>query len=240
MYSERVKVLHIADRYAVVITVSYHFVFNLFPAFKRFLHKHLRREGEGFLHKMHKFILGVAESASKPAEGISGTDYYGVTQTVGCGNSTFHIAYSLAFDGPDINLVKFLNEKLPVFRVHNCLYGRTEHFHSEFLKNALFVKLHSAIKSRLASERKQNSIRTLLFNYFFDKIRSYRKKIYLVGKPLGGLHSRDVRIDEHRLDAFLLEGFKCLRTAIIEFTGLADFKRTRTEQQHFLYGLHRP
>ena len=44
MDSERVEVLHVADRYTVVVFVPYYLILNLFPALERFLHKYLRRE----------------------------------------------------------------------------------------------------------------------------------------------------------------------------------------------------
>ena len=44
MDAQRVEVLHVADRDAVVETVAHHLVLNLLPAFKAFLNQHLWRE----------------------------------------------------------------------------------------------------------------------------------------------------------------------------------------------------
>ena len=44
MDSERVEVLHVADRYTVVVFVPDYLILNLFPALERFLDKYLRRE----------------------------------------------------------------------------------------------------------------------------------------------------------------------------------------------------
>ena len=42
MDSERVEVLHVADRDAVVVAVAHHLVFYLLPALEGLLYQHLR------------------------------------------------------------------------------------------------------------------------------------------------------------------------------------------------------
>ena len=44
MYSERVEILHVADRDAVVVFVANYLILNLFPSFERLLHENLWRE----------------------------------------------------------------------------------------------------------------------------------------------------------------------------------------------------
>ena len=61
MDSQRVEVLHVADRDTVVITVADHLVFDLFPALERLLDKHLRRERESLFTNLFQFLLVVAE-----------------------------------------------------------------------------------------------------------------------------------------------------------------------------------
>ena len=53
--AQRVEILHIADGDAVVVAVANHLIFNLFPAFQRFLDKNLRRVREGRLRKPLQF-----------------------------------------------------------------------------------------------------------------------------------------------------------------------------------------
>ena len=65
MYSKRVEVLHVADRYAVVETVSDNLIFYFFPAFKGFFHQHLRGECKGFCGKFPQFRVVAAEAAAQ-------------------------------------------------------------------------------------------------------------------------------------------------------------------------------
>ena len=49
MDAERVEVLHIADRYAIVILITHDLVLDLLPPLKALLDQYLRREGESAL-----------------------------------------------------------------------------------------------------------------------------------------------------------------------------------------------
>ena len=49
MDAQRVEVLHVADRDAVVVAVAHHLVLYLLPALEALLHQHLGREREGLL-----------------------------------------------------------------------------------------------------------------------------------------------------------------------------------------------
>ena len=62
MDAERVEILHIADRDAVVVAVAHHFIFDFFPAAQGFLHEHLRREGKGLGGYGAQLFLVLAEA----------------------------------------------------------------------------------------------------------------------------------------------------------------------------------
>ena len=49
MDTERVEVLHIADRDTVVILITHHFVLDLFPPLETLLHQYLWGKGESAL-----------------------------------------------------------------------------------------------------------------------------------------------------------------------------------------------
>ena len=60
--SERVEILHVADRDAVVIAVADNFILHFLPSLEALLDKNLRGEGECFLCECIQFFLIVAES----------------------------------------------------------------------------------------------------------------------------------------------------------------------------------
>ncbi len=80
MDAKRVEILHIADRYAVVMTVAHHFIFHFLPSAQTFLHKHLWRESEGLFRKRVQLGLIVAEAGPQPSECICGAYDYRIAQ----------------------------------------------------------------------------------------------------------------------------------------------------------------
>ena len=64
-----------------------------------------------------------------------------------------------------------------------------------------------------------------------DEVRRDRGEVDLVGQPFAGLDRGDVRVDEDRGDALLLERLDRLRAGVVELAGLADLQRARAEHE---------
>ena len=96
------------------------------------------------------------------------------------------------------------------------------------------MKLDTAVEGGLSAKRKQDAVRALLAYHLLHKVGGDGKEIYLVGKPLGGLHSGDVGVDEDSCNPLLLHGLEGLGTGIVKLAGLADLQRAAAQQQHFL------
>ena len=79
MDAQRVEVLHIADRDAIVETVAHHFIFHFFPPFQALFHQYLGREREGFFDQHIQFLFVVAEAGTEATQCISGTDNHRIT-----------------------------------------------------------------------------------------------------------------------------------------------------------------
>ena len=141
----------------------------------------------------------------------------------------------MGLDGTDIYFIQFTDEKFPVFCIYDGLHRSTEYLHAVFFKNPALIKLHTAIEGSLASERKQDSVRTLLCDDFLDKEWRDGQKINLVRASFTRLHGSDIRIDENRAYAFFPHSLKGLRTGIVKFSSLTNFQCSGPEQQHFLY-----
>ena len=210
MDTQRVEVLHVAHRDAVVITVTHYLVLNLLPALEALLHQHLGRESKGLLSDAVQFLLVVAETRTQSAQCISSTDDDGIAQLFGSLAGVFNILTCLALDGLHIDFIEFLHKELAVFGVDDCLYGSTQNLHAVLLQHSALVELHSAVEGSLASEGKQDTLRALLFDYLLHEIRCYRQEVNLVGNSLAGLNRSDIGVDEYTLDALLAQGFECL------------------------------
>ena len=233
--TQRVEVLHVADRDTVVVAVAHHLVFYFFPAFQALLHQHLRGEGEGFLCQFIQLLLVVAEARAESAEGIRCTEDDGVAQSSCSSSRLLDSEACLALDGLHINLVQALHEEFAVFGVDNRLHGCTKHLHAVFLQRAVLVKRHTAVEGSLSAKGEQNAIGALFLYYFGYEERGDGQEINLVCYALAGLHRGDIGVDEHCVDTFLAQGFQCLRAGVVKFTCLTNLEGTGTENKNFLH-----
>ena len=208
--TQRVEVLHVADRDTVVVTVTHHFILDFLPTAERFLHQYLGRERESLLYQYVQFFLIVAEAGAQTSQCIGCTYDNGITQLTGCTTCILGILHRLALDGLHLDLVQFLHKKLAVFRVDDSLYGSTQHAHIVFLQNATLIKLHTAVQGRLAAKGEEDTVGTFLLDDFLHKERSDRQEVNLVCHTFTGLHRRNVRIDQHRVDAFFFQSLQRL------------------------------
>ena len=83
------------------------------------------------------------------------------------------------------------------------------------------MERYATVQCRLSTERQEYAVRTFLLDDPLHEIGSDGQEVDFIGHPFRGLHGGDVRIDEHRTDAFFLQGFQCLRTRIVEFPCLS-------------------
>ena len=51
-----------------------------------------------------------------------------------------------------------------------------------------------------------------------------------------GLNRCDIRVNEHRLDAFFFQSLECLCSAVIKLTSLSDLESARAKKEDLLYG----
>ena len=225
MDAQRVEILHVTNRDAIIKTVAHHFVFHFLPALEALLYQNLRREREGFFRQYVQFFFVIAKARTKPAQSVCGTDNDGITQIFSRPTCLLNVLACLALNGLHINFIELLHKEFAVFGVHNGLYGRTEHTRTVFLEHAFFIKRHTAIQCRLPSKREQHAVGTFLVYYFLHKIRSNGKEINLIRHAFRSLYRGNIGVDKHRFDAFFFQGFQGLASRIVELARLADFQR---------------
>ena len=236
MDAQRVEILHVADGDAVVVAVAYDLVFNLFPAPERFLHQHLRREGEGLPGRRLELGRIVAEAGAQSAQRISRPQDDGVAHLRGRIQRFRDGSGGVRADGLHADLVEPPDEEVAVFGVDDRLDGRPQHADAVPRQHAAPVQFHAAVEGGLPAEREEDALRFFFLDDLFDKYGRHRQEIDLVGDAFGGLHGGDVGVDQHGLNAFFAKGFQGLGAAVVEFARLADFQGARAQQQHFLYG----
>ena len=154
---------------------------------------------------------------------------------------------SLALDGLHANLVEPLHKQVAVFRVDNGLHRGSQNLYAVFLQYTVLVQFHATVQSRLSTKRQQNAVRPFFLDDALYELWRHRLEIHRVGHGLRGravrfvflrgLYRSDIRINQYRVDAFFLQSFQCLRTAVVEFSGLTNLQGTRTQQQNFRYAV---
>ena len=143
--AQRVEVLHVAHRDAVVEAVAHHLVFHLFPSLQALFHKHLRGEREGFLGQHVQFFLIIAESGAEPSQGVCRTDNDGIAQIARGPTCLFDVFAGFALDGLHVDFVELTHEEFAVFSIHDSLHGGAEHLHAVFFKRARLIERDPAV-----------------------------------------------------------------------------------------------
>ena len=219
--AQRVEVLHVTDRDAVVEAVAHHLVFHFLPALQTLLHQDLRREGEGFFRQHIQLLFVVAEAGTQATEGIRRADNHRIAQFGSSPARIGNILDRLALNRLHLYLVELLDKQLAVFRIHDGLHRCAQYPDVVFLQDTALVERHAAVQRRLPAERQQDTVGTFLGDYFFHEERGNGQEVNRIRHTFGGLHGRDVRVDKDRLDAFLPNRLQRLRAGIVELAGLA-------------------
>ena len=210
MDAQRVEILHVTHGDTVVVAVTHYLVFYFLPAFQRFLHQHLWREGKGLFGEFIQFVLIVTEARAKSAQSVGSTQDDRIAQVGSSLAGIFNIITGLTLDGLHANLVELFHEELAVFSIHDSLHRSTQHLHVVFLQYTTLIQLNTTVQCRLSTEGQQDAVWMFLGNNLLYEIWLYRQEIDFVGNALRRLDCGNIRIDEHSLDAFLAKRFQSL------------------------------
>ena len=195
MDAERIKVLHVADRDAVVGTVPHHLVLNLLPTLQILLHKHLRRGGEGLVEQGVELLLVVGETGAKPTKGEGRAHHQGEADLLGGGLSLFDVGAGEAAGALDADALELLFEKVTVLRELDGLNGGSEDLQIVFGEDAALVERHTAVERRLSAEAQGDGVGLLLLHHLLNKMGCDGQEVNLIGQALAGLVGGDVGID---------------------------------------------
>ncbi len=235
MDSERIEVFHITHRNAIVVGVTYDFIFDFFPALQRFFDQQLRRISKRFFGEHFQFGRIIAESRSHPAERISRPHDDGVPQSFGRFQGIIERFDRHAPDRFHPYFIELFHEEFAVFRIHNRLHGRTKHLHAIFFEYSRSVQPDPTVERRLSSESQQDAFGTFLGNDLLHEIRRDGQEVNFIGRFFRCLHRRDIRVNQNGFHPLLAQSFQCLRTGIIKLAGFAYLQCARSEDERFFY-----
>ena len=229
-----VDIFHTANGNGFIVAVTHNLKFNFLVALNALFNKNLMHGGklECVCAYLHKLFFVVCKSAAGTAESESGTKYNGVADLF-C--SLLCLLKIIGYFGGDNGLADRLAKLLEHFSVLctlNAFAAGAKQFNSAFLQNALFLKLHCKVKTGLTADTGNDSVGTLITEYFCHVFKGKGFHIHLIGN--GGVchNGCGVGVNQHNLVAFF---FKCktrLSACIVKFRRLTDNDRAGADYKY--------
>ncbi len=231
----RIQILHIAHGDGGVVSVSYHFIFDLFISPDALLNKNLmdRRQVKSIFHLFTEFFRIICKAAARASQGKRRPENHRISYLFRCfqrlpgtvGDPGRHHRLSDA-------LTQFF-EKLPVLGTLDAPGVRSQKLDLTLIQHSFFRQGHGQIQTGLASDAGNNGIGPLKTADTGQIFQSQRFHIHLVcHRPV--CHDRGrVGICQNHLIALFLQRQTRLGPRIIKFRGLADDNRTGAYNQHF-------
>ena len=166
MDADGVEVLHRADGEHVARTVAQHFELYLLPAADVFFYEHLcdGREHQAVVSDYLKLFLVVGDAAARTAKGVRGADYYGIAAyPLRNLKALFHRICDIRRNDGLVYLLHRLFEEFPVLRPVYRAQVYAYELYAPLVQKSLFGELASEREPRLAAERGEQAVRTLLY-----------------------------------------------------------------------------
>ena len=218
----------------MVVGIAYYLKLYLLPSLQTLLDKYLWCERECRLGNLHERLLVGTYARAKAAQGISRANHDRISYAACRRYGILHSLASLRHWHLQVYLVQLLHKQVAVFCVHDSLNACAEHPYPILLQGTVEEQFRTTVKCRLSAESQQDAVGAFLLDDFGYEISIDGQEIDLVGNTLTCLNCCNVRIDEHRLDAFLTKSLKSLAARVVELASLSNLKRTRTKDEYFL------
>ncbi len=88
----------------------------------------------------------------------------------------------------------------------------------------------------MSAHSRQYRINFMLRQNLSNRLLVEWKQVHMICRHLIGHDGGGIGIDQHHFNAFLLQRTGSLGAGIVEFTGLADYDGTTTNNQYGFYG----
>ena len=106
----------------------------------------------------------------------------------------FHILHGVAYRGLQRNFVKFLNEEIAVFGVHNGFDAGSQNLYTIFLQDTLLVELSTTVQSGLTTKSQENAVGAFFLDNLCNEMSGDWLEIHLVGNTFRSLNGSDVGV----------------------------------------------
>ena len=232
-----VEVFDRADDDAVIVLITHHFHFVLFPADQRFINQQFvgRREVQPAGTNFFELFTVVSDTAAGAAHGERRTDDAWVAHVCGHRQRFFHGVRNAGTRGIQTDFLHCHIEATAVFRFINRVSGSADHGDAEFGQHALTFQLQRAVQRRLTAHGRQYRIRTLFFDNFAHDFPVNRLNIGRIGHFRVGHDGGRVGVHQNDTVTFFAQGLTGLSARVVKFASLADNDRASAKNQDAFY-----
>ena len=237
MNTDGIDIFHGAYGNRIAAVIAHDFEFYFLPAGDAFFHEYLMdgRTMQPVLRNLFELALRFRNTASRAAERKSGTHNHGVSDFMfGKIDGVLKRRYDFGRNARFADGQHRVFENLPVFRFVYRIRPRTQKLYSVTFQKARFGKLHAQREACLPAECRKQTVRLFLFDNPPNRFGNKRFDIHSIRHGSVGHERRGIRIDKDNAQALLFESFARLRARVIEFGGLPDNDRPRTDNHNFM------
>ncbi len=238
MHAHRVDVLDEAHRDHLVLRVANNLNLELLPVEDRLLDEALVRERgvESASADRLQLLVVVAEAAARSAHSVRGTDDNRIANRI-----VDEVERRL--DGVDdarlrrldAELLHRLLEDLAVLSALDGAEVDADDLHAVLVEDALLRELHGKVEAGLAAEVGEDRVGALLLDDLLEPRLVERLDVGGVGHDRVGHDRRGVGVDEDHLVPACPQCLARLRSGVVEFAGLPDDNRARSDDENLVY-----
>ena len=158
MHTQRVEVLHVAHRDAIVAAVANDLVLDLLPAAQVLVDEHLLRDREGLGALLAQLLFCIGEPRTQPAQGKGCSHEHWKADFLGGRDRVLDVRGRLGHRQSLVDVVQLLRKDLSVLRGDDGLDGRAEHLAVVFLEHSGAPQLDADVERRLSTHADDDAV----------------------------------------------------------------------------------
>ncbi len=233
MHAHRIEILDGADDDAIVGLIAHHFELEFLPAKHALLDQHFvdGRKIQAALQNLFQLLAIVGDPAAGSAQGETRPQDDRITDTRGELQTFFYAVAELRLRRIEADLAHRVFEEQAIFSLLDGVDLGTDQLYSVALQHSRLRQRDGKIQPGLASDGREQCVRTLAADHFFGELDTERLDISLVGQVGVGHDGRRIGVDQDHFVTVGAQRFAGLGAGVIELAGLADDDRPGADDQ---------
>ena len=234
MNADGVKVFHGTDGDNVVLAVPDDFKLDFLPAGDALFNQHLGdgRKAQAVDGDIPKLLPVVGNAAAAAAQGKGGADDHRIADGFGKVQGVLHRSNYLGRNHRFPDGFHGIFKGLAVFRLIDGFRIGPQQFHIVGIQKAFFGQLHGQGQAGLSPQGGEQAVRLFDFNDPFDTVQRQGLNINFIRHGFVGHDGGWVGVNQHHLQALLLQSPAGLGAGVVKLRRLADDNGAGTNHQH--------